>query len=63
MRVEKESGSFAREAVNAYLEMFCHERLHNYLTLLKPLPIVPVQPLDVELGYNFGRAFSFKHVN
>lgn len=63
MRVEKESGSFAWEAVNVYMEMFCHERLHNYLTLLKLLPIFPVQPLDVELGYNFIRAFSFKHVN
>lgn len=63
MRVEKESGSFAQEAVSAYLEMFCHERLHNYLTLLKLLPIFPVQPLDVGLGYNFSRAFSFKHVN
>lgn len=43
----------------AYFEI----SLHNYWKLIKPLSIFLVQPLDIELGYSFSGALSFKYVN
>lgn len=64
MKVEKESGSIA-QGISEYasFEMFQRGKLHNYWKLIKPLSIFLVQPLDIELGYSFSGALSFKHVN
>lgn len=58
-------GALLKEALDAYSEVFLHERgaQHNDVKLTKPLPIFSVQSLDIELGYNFSGALSVKHVN
>lgn len=55
-----------REALHVYFEMFLPGREKGAQLLkthIKPLSIFPVRCLDIELGYSFSRAVSFRHVN
>lgn len=58
-------GALLRDALNACFEIFLpgRKRQQKCLKLRKPCSILPIQPLDAELGCNLSRAVSFQRVD